>query len=69
MAGEQRFSEVRATLEAAGYTLARINGSHHIFTKPAATLVSIPVHHGKVKPFYVRQVAKLTGEGRGEKNG
>ncbi|MCE9604518.1 MAG: type II toxin-antitoxin system HicA family toxin [Planctomycetia bacterium] len=63
MAGERRFSEVRAMLEAAGYQLDRIHGSHHIFTKPAAPLFSIPVHHGKVKPFYVRQVAKLTERG------
>jgi predicted RNA binding protein YcfA (HicA-like mRNA interferase family) len=60
MASEMRFSEVRSLLEAAGYSLARVNGSHHIFTKPDAPLISIPVHHSKVKPFYVRQIKKLT---------
>lgn len=63
MASEALFSEVRALLEAAGYALARINGSHHIFTRPNAPLISIPVHHGKVKPFYVRQIKKLTDTG------
>lgn len=69
MPGERRFAEVRSLLERAGYRLDRVNGSHHIFTKAGATLVSIPVHQGKVKPFYVRQVAKIVGEAEGEKDG
>jgi len=63
MPGERRFTEVRTMLEDLGYVLARINGSHHIFTKSGAPLVSIPVHHGKVKPFYVRQIEKLAEPG------
>jgi predicted RNA binding protein YcfA (HicA-like mRNA interferase family) len=59
MAGEKRFRDVRKMLEAKGYNLARISGSHHIFTKPGALPVSVPVHHGKVKPAYVRQIEKL----------
>jgi len=59
MAGEKRFSEVRKILEQAGWTLARVRGSHHCFTKPGKTLLSIPVHQGKVKPYYVRQVEKI----------
>lgn len=59
MASEMRFSEVRKMLEAKGYRLARINGSHHIFAKPGAVHQSIPVHHGKVKPNYVRKIEKL----------
>ena len=59
MASEIRFSEVRKMLEAKGYRVARINGSHHIFTKPGCQHVSIPVHHGKVKPAYVRKIEKL----------
>jgi predicted RNA binding protein YcfA (HicA-like mRNA interferase family) len=46
-------------LERAGYQLVRVSGSHHIFTKPDRPLLSIPVHRGKVKPFYVRQIEKL----------
>ena len=46
-------------LETAGYRLARISGSHHYFIKPGEQPFSIPVHHGKVKPYYVRQAEKL----------
>jgi len=59
MPGEVRFSEVKAMLEGKGYRLARISGSHHVFTKAGARAVPIPVHGGKVKPAYVRVVRKL----------
>jgi predicted RNA binding protein YcfA (HicA-like mRNA interferase family) len=59
---EARFSEIRRMLEGAGYSLVRISGSHHIFTKPGQELVSIPVHRAKVKPLYVRQVEKIVSE-------
>jgi predicted RNA binding protein YcfA (HicA-like mRNA interferase family) len=59
MAADRRFSEVRKMLEAKGYTLARISGSHHVFTKPGARAVPIPVHQGMVKAAYVRLVKKL----------
>jgi predicted RNA binding protein YcfA (HicA-like mRNA interferase family) len=59
MASEMRFAEVRKMLEKAGYRLVRISGSHHCFAKPGETLVSIPVHQGKVKTHYVREVEKI----------
>ena len=59
MASEVRFAVVRGMLERAGYRLARIRGSHHCFTKPDSPLVVVPVHRGKVKPFYVRQIEKV----------
>jgi predicted RNA binding protein YcfA (HicA-like mRNA interferase family) len=59
MPSETRFSEVRNMLERAGYRLVRISGSHHCFAKTGETLVSIPVHRGKVKSHYVRQVEKI----------
>ncbi len=59
MPNETRFAEVRKMLETAGYRLARIGGSHHYFIKPGEQPFSIPVHHGKVKPYYVRQAEKL----------
>ncbi len=46
-------------LERKGYLLARVSGSHHVFTKPGQLPVSIPVHRGKVKPHYVRKIKKL----------
>ncbi len=59
MPGEQSFGKVREMLGEKGYTLVRISGSHHIFKKPGETLLSIPVHKGKVKPYYVRQIEKI----------
>jgi predicted RNA binding protein YcfA (HicA-like mRNA interferase family) len=59
MASEKHFSEVKKMLERAGYRLVRVNGSHHYFTKPGEQPFSIPVHHGKVKPYYVRQVEQV----------
>ena len=59
MASEKRFSEIKTMLERAGYRLVRVHGSHHYFTKPGAGPFSIPVHNGKVKPYYVRQVEKV----------
>jgi predicted RNA binding protein YcfA (HicA-like mRNA interferase family) len=66
MPSEVRFAEVRNRLERAGYQLARVSGSHHIFTKAGCDLVSIPVHQGKVKPFYVRQVEKILSDAEGD---
>ncbi len=59
MPSEVRFAEVRKMLENAGYRLARISGSHHCFAKPGETLIVIPVHAGKVKHHYVREVEKI----------
>ncbi len=54
-----RFAEIKRLLEAKGYRLARISGSHHIFVKPGCLPQSVPVHGGKVKAFYVKQIQKL----------
>jgi predicted RNA binding protein YcfA (HicA-like mRNA interferase family) len=59
MPSEMRSSEVQKMLERAGYRLVRVGGSHHCFAKPGETLLSIPVHQGKVKAHYVRQVEKV----------
>jgi len=41
MASEMRFQEVKRMLEAKGYFLDRIAGSHHVFKKPGAR--SLPI--------------------------
>lgn len=46
-------------LEAKGYALDRVRGSHHYFKKAGGGSFAIPVHHGKVKPIYVRKIEKL----------
>lgn len=57
-----RFPEVRRLLEKHGWELTRIAGSHHNFTKAGDRLWSVPVHGGKVKAAYVRQIKKYVGE-------
>jgi predicted RNA binding protein YcfA (HicA-like mRNA interferase family) len=59
MPSEIRFAEVQRMLEAKGYRLDRVNGSHPIFVRPGAPHMSIPVHGGKVKYGYVKKVEKL----------
>jgi len=59
MATEAGFSDIKKLLEATGYSLTRISGSHHVFTKPGVRPVPIPVHKGRVKPAYVRMIQKL----------
>lgn len=65
MASEVRFAVVRKLLEDHGYTLVRISGSHHIFTRAGSEPFTIPVHRNTVKPFYVKDIKKrLGGKGR-----
>jgi len=59
MASEVRFSIVKTMLEAKGYRMVRITGSHHQFEKPGQRTFPVPVHHGKVDPEYVRKIKKL----------
>ena len=68
MPSKTPFRDVERLLNRSGYVLARINGSHHIFTKAGRQPLSIPVHRGKVKPFYVRQIEKLRDEETGHAN-
>ena len=46
-------------LEEKGYALARIRGSHHVFTKPGALPIVIPVHKNKVKRYYVQEIENV----------
>jgi predicted RNA binding protein YcfA (HicA-like mRNA interferase family) len=46
-------------LEVKGYLLYRVSGSHHVFKKPGVGSFVVPVHHGKVKAVYVKQIQKL----------
>ncbi len=59
MPSEIRFDDFRKILEAVGYRLARVSGSHHVFTLEGREPFSAPVHKGKVKPVYVRKATKL----------
>lgn len=59
MAPESSFRDVCRRLELHGWTLNRIRGSHHVFTKDGELPISIPVHHNRVKDVYVRKIEKI----------
>ena len=50
-------------VERRGWTLLRINGSHHIYGKTGSTVrLSIPIHgHQALKRGLLRHLAKLAG--------
>jgi len=59
---EVPFRIVRRSLEHHGWTLDRIKGSHHVFTKEGEPQpLVIPVHNGRIKPVYIRQIKKALG--------
>jgi predicted RNA binding protein YcfA (HicA-like mRNA interferase family) len=62
MPGPVRFAEVKRMLERHGWTLARVTGSHHIFTKPNEPHLSIAVHKNLVKYGYYKEAKKRCGE-------
>jgi predicted RNA binding protein YcfA (HicA-like mRNA interferase family) len=55
-----RFADLVRLVEAFGFRLSRVNGSHHIFTRPGiAELVNLQEVHGEAKPYQVRQFLSL----------
>lgn len=56
MPSEVRFAEIERLLRNHGWTSKRSKGSHFCFTGPDRPLVVVPVHRGRVKPVYVREV-------------
>ena len=56
-----RFREFLSLLEAFGFELERINGSHHLLSHPKAIeLLSVqPKKNGDAKPYQMRQFLKL----------
>jgi predicted RNA binding protein YcfA (HicA-like mRNA interferase family) len=54
------FDEIIMLVEAFGFRLSRINGSHHIFNHPQiAEQVNLQEVKGKAKPYQVRQFLNL----------
>ena len=62
MPSEIRFADVLRLIRKHGWLLIRVRGSHHVFRRPDGSTYSIPVHHGKVKPVYFREIKKQIGE-------
>jgi predicted RNA binding protein YcfA (HicA-like mRNA interferase family) len=63
MPSDVRFAEIRRRVEARGWILVRIRGSHHVFRLPDGRIYAVPVHRNKVKYAYVREIEKLLEEG------
>ena len=55
-----RFREMVELVEAFGFRLSRVSGSHHIFVHPdVKELVNLQDVQGMTKPYQVRQFLKL----------
>lgn len=58
--GNIAFSDMVGLIEAFGFRLSRIQGSHHIFVHPdVAELVNLQEVNGKAKPYQIRQFLRL----------
>ena len=55
-----RFADMITLVEAFGFRLSRVAGSHHIFThSDVPELVNLQEVNGKAKPYQIRQFIKL----------
>ena len=55
-----RFQEMVTLVEAFGFRLSRVKGSHHIFVHPQVReLINIQDVAGQAKPYQVRQFLRL----------
>ena len=55
-----QFSEMVSLVEAFGFRLSRVNGSHHIFEHPdLPELVNLQNKKGQAKPYQIRQFLSL----------
>jgi predicted RNA binding protein YcfA (HicA-like mRNA interferase family) len=55
-----RFSDACALLEAFGFRLVRVSGSHHIFRHPdLREAINIQNVRGEAKPYQLKQIMRL----------
>lgn len=54
------FGDLVSLVEGLGFRLARVGGSHHVFTHPAVReLVNLQDVGGEAKPYQIRQLLRL----------
>lgn len=56
-----RFDELRRMLEAYGWEVARVRGSHHVFAR-GGTQLAVPFRRPTVLPVYVKRALRFTEE-------
>ena len=55
-----RFSEAQSAIEAFGFQLARISGSHHIYIHPdVPELINLQNVNGMAKPYQIKQFLEI----------
>ena len=55
-----RFVEMTALVEAFGFKLSRVSGSHRIFAHPSVReLINLQDVRGQAKPYQIRQFLRL----------
>ena len=59
------FNEARRVLEAFGWALSHVHGSHHVFKRGSSRLV-VPLKRPHVRSVYVKQILEATTSGGGE---
>ena len=59
---EVSFDEISRYLKHYGFLLDRVNGSHHIFKNSEEMSITIPVHNGRIKYYYVKKAVDLIKE-------
>lgn len=58
--GNVRFSDARRLVEACGFELIRVSGSHHVFSHPGIPeLVNLQEVRGEAKAYQLRQFLQL----------
>ena len=58
-----RFGDLTRLLEALGFRLNRVRGSHHVYTHPdIPEILNLQNVRGQAKPYQVRQVARTMTE-------
>ncbi|MDY7091573.1 MAG: type II toxin-antitoxin system HicA family toxin [Acidobacteriota bacterium] len=54
------FADLQRLVEAFGFALVRVSGSHHIFSHPGVPeLVNLQEIKGQAKPYQIRQFLRL----------
>jgi predicted RNA binding protein YcfA (HicA-like mRNA interferase family) len=62
MPSDVPFRDLRRLLEHHGWELSRVKGSHHHFRGKGREPIGFPVHKGRVKAVYARQVEQAIEE-------